>query len=469
MNGIQRSVPGRPSASMIPQAASMWSSTRAVFLLLVSLSLVLASCAGGATPTPTGSPRSAILIETRLTAADRLATFDTAWQTVNDKYWDPTFGGKDWQAIGDEYRPKLATVQDDATFWLEVLNPMLFELGVSHLVALPAELTSDLDPMTFAAGSLGFDIRLLDDRPVVTRVAQGSPAETAGLRPGFVVTTLDGRTLSDFAALGPPTPPYNERNRRANAIQGMRSGLFGDTGGRIVVEYVDASDRPHHATVQLASRSGGACAELDPTLPPACAEVESRRLSNGIGYVRFSGFLTAALDKVLGAIDDLRDAPALIIDLRGNPGGQFPVRKAIASQLVGEPKLFIRYQHRDGMEEAYLDAVPNAYPGLLVILVDELSASSSEEFAGSLQALGRATIIGSQTPGRCLVMNVAPLPNGAILTYPYGQAQTPDGRVLEDNGVVPDIDVDLNRGELLQGVDAQLQAAIDYLAKRTGH
>jgi carboxyl-terminal processing protease len=171
------------------------------------------------------------------------------------------------------------------------------------------------------------------------------------------------------------------------------------------------------------------------------------------------------MDSVLQAIDDLHDAPALIIDLRGNPGGQFFVRKAIASQPVGEPELFIRYQHRDGLEEAYLDPVPDAYPGAMVILVDELSASSSEEFAGSLQALGRAKIVGSQTPGRCLTANLVLLPKGAILVYPYGQSQTPNGRVLEDNGVVPDIAVALDRQQLLRGVDAQLEAAIEYLAK----
>ncbi len=104
----------------------------------------------------------------------------------------------------------------------------------------------------------------------------------------------------------------------------------------------------------------------------------------------------------------------------------------------------------------------------MVILVDELSASSSEEFSGSLQALGRATIIGSQTPGMCLTANIVPLPNGAILVYPFSQSQTPDGRVLEDNGVMPDISVTLDRAQLLQGVDSQLEAALDYLAGQTG-
>ncbi|MES0344129.1 MAG: S41 family peptidase, partial [Anaerolineales bacterium] len=165
---------------------------------------------------------------------------------------------------------------------------------------------------------------------------------------------------------------------------------------------------------------------------------------------------------------DLHDAPAMIIDLRGNPGGTFPVRKAIASQLVGEPELFMRYQLRDGMEEAYLDSISNAYPGEVVLLVDELSTSSSEEFTGSLQAMGRATIIGSQTPGSCLVMNIELLPYEAILMYPFGQSQTPDGRILENNGVVPDIEVALDREQLLQGIDSQLEAAIEYVEELVG-
>jgi tricorn protease len=90
----------------------------------------------------------------------------------------------------------------------------------------------------------------------------------------------------------------------------------------------------------------------------------------------------------------------------------------------------------------------------------------SEEFSGSLQALGRATIVGSHTPGVCLNGNIVPLPKGAILVYPFGQPRTQDGRVLENNGVVPDIAVTLDRQQLLQGIDAQLEAAIEYLAEQ---
>jgi carboxyl-terminal processing protease len=345
---------------------------------------------------------------------------------------------------------------------------MLFELGVSHIFALPGLLANQMQPDIFVSGSAGMDVRLLEDEAVITSVSAGSPAEQAGLQLGYVITAVDGWSLQDFIAADLQTPPENERHRRGTAISGMRTALLGEVGAEVVVEYLDTHDQPQRAVLQLASSDGLSCDQLDPALPPACAEIEVKRLANGSGYLRFSGFLKPVLEDVLGAIDDLHDAPALIIDLRGNPGGEFPVRKAIASKLVGEPKLFMRYQHRDGLEEAYLDPVSDPYMGEVVILVDELSASSSEEFTGSLQALGRATVIGSQTPGSCLVMNIEPLPEGAILAYPFGQSQTPDGRILENNGVVPDIQVALDRQELLEGIDAQLQAAINYATENIG-
>lgn len=471
MKNIQRDYRGASAPDTIQYQDSRHALFGRLMLVVILVSLVLAGCAGEAEPVPTSSPMPAgkydsLKIETTLTAAERKAIFESAWQQVNELFYDPSFGGKDWQAIGEAYRKKLATVQDDTAFWFQLLNPMLFELGVSHIGALPAELSNQLSVESFANGSLGMDVRLLDGVPVVTRVLAGSPAEQAGLRTGYVITAIDGMMQADFAANNFNMPPYNERHKRARAVVSMRSAFYGEVGAEVVIEYLDASNQVQQARMQFAPRRDLSCGELDPALPQFCAELEVRRLDNGIGYLRLSGFLEPVLEGMLQAIEDQDDAPALIIDLRGNLGGVFPVRKAIASQLVGEPRLFMRYMGRDGALEAYLDPVSNPYPGEVVILVDETSVSSSEEFTGSLQAMGRATVIGVQTPGNCLVMTLESLPGEAILMVPYRQSVTPNGRVLEDNGVVPDFEVELDRGQLLQGFDAQLEAAIEYATKQ---
>jgi C-terminal processing protease CtpA/Prc len=80
-----------------------------------------------------------------------------------------------------------------------------------------------------------------------------------------------------------------------------------------------------------------------------------------------------------------------------------------------------------------------------------------------MQAIGRAAIVGERSPGVVLVGDIVQLPNGATFMYPIEQTRTADGTVLEGHGVVPDIEVALDRRLLVQGIDTQLQAAISYI------
>lgn len=92
-----------------------------------------------------------------------------------------------------------------------------------------------------------------------------------------------------------------------------------------------------------------------------------------------------------------------------------------------------------------------------------LRASSAEEFAGGLQATGRAVVVGERTAGRVLTGEVTELPNGALMIYPVAQTVVADGTVLERHGVVPEVAVEFTRADLLAGVDPVLDAAIDLL------
>jgi C-terminal processing protease CtpA/Prc len=92
-----------------------------------------------------------------------------------------------------------------------------------------------------------------------------------------------------------------------------------------------------------------------------------------------------------------------------------------------------------------------------------MTKSSSEFFAACTQAVGRSVVIGERSPGSVGPAKLLPLPNGAIFIYPEAQETTLDGTILEDHGVVPDIEVALDRALLSQGIDSQLEAAIRFL------
>jgi carboxyl-terminal processing protease len=201
-------------------------------------------------------------------------------------------------------------------------------------------------------------------------------------------------------------------------------------------------------------------------LPPAYLEFESGRLENGIGYIRFNTFHRNLIPDMVEAVAALQDAPGMIIDLRGNPGGDGRTGELLAGQFLDERALFGSLRTRTGTSEWNVDG-ESIYAGPVVILIDALSYSCSEWFASGMQAVGRAVIIGERSPGGTTAMNVKTLPNGASLGYPVAQLLTPDGTVLEGYGVIPDIAVTLDHSQLLEGVDTQLEAGINYILETT--
>jgi C-terminal processing protease CtpA/Prc len=199
-------------------------------------------------------------------------------------------------------------------------------------------------------------------------------------------------------------------------------------------------------------------------LPPLHLEFESGRLESGIGYIRFNTFHPDLLPDMVEAVAALQDAPGIIIDLRGNPGGDPSIAEELAAQFLDGQVLFGSFRTRSG-PMARLVTGKNVYTGPLVILIDALSYSGSEHFASGVQAVGRAVIIGERSPGGATAANAQTLPNDTILVYPVALLLTSDGTVLEGYGVIPDITVTLERSQLLEGIDAQLQAAIDYIVE----
>jgi carboxyl-terminal processing protease len=386
----------------------------------------------------------------------RIASYEAIWQTVNEQHYDSTFGGLDWTAIHDKYYD-LVKHADDETGFLEIANRMLGELGLSHYSVFRAE------PDGPSTGTVGLETRLLDGKAIITTIREGYPAAKAGLREGYIVEAIDDvpveKILSDSKKKS--LSQVNEWRRQSDLDRAIRNCLRGAPGTSVSLTFLDESDSLRRTTLLRKERPGKTI--LDKALPPFFVEFQAKRITDNIGYVSFSTFLSPVDKRFEQAIDGMLDTRGIILDLRGNPGGMHEVGEAIAAKLVQKPTLFSVFKYRDGKKEVVVQPKGKTYTGPVVVLIDGQNASASERFTACLQSIGRGVVIGERSRGAVGPSEGEVLPNGTTFQYLTAQSLTPDGIVLEGRGVIPDIVVSPDRDALLHGKDAQLDRAVKYI------
>ncbi len=398
-------------------------------------------------------------------SAARIATFETVWKIVNEKFYDPAFNGVDWQEVRTRYAPRVAAIATDAELY-PLLNSMLGELKVSHLAVMPPQAVTDAALDTTGSqwgGDAGMTVRLVEGRPVVTSVAEGGPASAAGIRPGFVLTRIGRTTLGEVVARIEQSS-RSETFKRLAVRRSIAAMLGGIPGSAVDVAFLGADDAPGTTTV-IRADSPGKPARFG-EMPSVLVTFESRTLPGNVGYIRFNFFMPVLMGEIRRELECFRDAPAIIIDLRDNPGGIGQMAPGIASLLVGESTSLGRMRLRRGEIRFVTYRQPWHFRGKVVLLTDEGSASTSEILAGSLQELGRATVVGERTLGAVLPSVIEKLPNGAVLQYAVADFKTPGGVLLEGRGVTPDIVKVGSRADYLSGSDPVLDAALESIAKQ---
>ncbi len=395
-----------------------------------------------------------------------LQSFETVWKTVNERHYDPTFGGVDWKALHDRYKPQIADAKTDSAFYT-LANQMLFELKLSHLLVATESDLKKYMPILFAEGSIGVDIRWIDGDAVITRVIPGSPAAKAGLRPGYIIEHVDQKAIKQIESNADiwMMPPFNQRNRRNNLSNYILGHIYGQPGSTVTITYRDESNGLQEIAIVRKSRGQGKI--MSPAMPPAYIEFEAKRLERDIGYIKFNHFAEPVDTRMIATLSAMQSASGIIIDLRGNPGGYFSVLDIIAKHLLTDRVLLYRYKFRDRTVDKVLAPVAGAYRKPVVVLIDEKSMSCSELFASSMQAVKRAVLVGDRSPGYLLGANWIRLMNGGSFMHTFLQPLPADGRIVEYNGVKPDIAVSLDRDSLLDGRDTQLEAAITYIGEVT--
>jgi carboxyl-terminal processing protease len=391
-----------------------------------------------------------------------LNTFEVVWKKLNETYYDSTFGGLNWKEAYDRYLPQISTAENDEEYY-RLVNRMLWELKVSHTNLVPPGRMALSEPLVCAEGSPGFDIRLLNGVAVVTSVRPRSPAGEAGLRPGYVIHSIDEMPVEQIVqeAESSMRPPYNLSGRTAIMTKAILGRVYGASGTEVTVSYSDEKGQKVEKKLLRTKRSGVAVGPNG--ILYLAVDFEVKRFDNGIGYMRLNTFQPPLTAQISAAIKSLGDVTGIILDIRGNSGGEI---EGMPDLFLPERKLLYLRRTRKGETKVFIDPAEDAFSGQLVLLVDQLSGSASELFAGSLQAAGRAVVIGERSTGAVMESDMMIFPTGAIFMYPVAQVATPDGKVLEGHGVAPDIEVGLDREMLLKGVDSQIDSAIRYLEKK---
>jgi carboxyl-terminal processing protease len=440
--------------------------------LILIMFLCAATLAAAAQSKP-GEQRPAVTIAAGDVAADksapelRRASFEKVWRTVKEKHFDPTFGGVDWEKVREQYALRLSDVKNDRDLY-ELLQQMLNELKQSHFAIIPPEATLNESENESPTGRIGAAFQIVEGRAVITRVEPDSPAARAGLRSGFLITQIDEKSIERIRG------QVNERLARRKEPAAMadfmfgrilRSHIDGKPGTTVSLKYLDERDQARAVTVERERLKGEFSQPLG-NFPAQYTEFEAKRLAGGIGYIRFNIWVASLMEKLRTAVKGMSDAPGIIIDLRGNPGGLGTMAPGLAGVLETRQISLGTMHMRSGHYNFVAFPQSNVYTGPVAILIDYGSASTSELFAAGMQESGRAIIVGDRSIGAALPSLFEKLPTGALFQYAIADFKTPKGVLIEGRGVTPDVVVKHARAALLDGRDAPLDAAVEQIRRR---
>lgn len=423
-----------------------------ILFAVLALQLSLAAAFGQAPATAVEFPKV------------RQDAFDKVWNTVNEKHYDPEFGGVDWIHVRELYLPKAKAAKSDQEFH-NVLRQMLGELKLSHFNVFPPP--PAIGKENDSNASVGVELKWIGNAPVVFRVTPGSPAEIAGIKPGFVLSKADGKLVSE--TLKPIQESLAKRQvtemmRRLYLERNAEAIIGGKPETKVALEFLDGEDKP--ISVELARvRYTGEMSQALGNFPKQRVIFESRLLPENIGYIRFNMWVIPQAGKIRAAIRKYAKADGIIIDLRGNPGGVGGLAGGVAGLLSDKQISLGTMTSRAGTMSLLGYPQPDPFLKKIVVLTDHGSGSTSEMFAAGIQENGRGKVIGETSAGAILLSVFDPLPTGYMFQYAISDYKSPKNILIEGRGVKPDREVGLTRESLLAGRDVQLDAAIAEIRK----
>ena len=265
-------------------------------------------------------------------------------------------------------------------------------------------------------GGLGIEISIRDGVLTVVSPIEDTPAFLVGIKPGDKIIKIEDESTLDMT------------------LPDAVSRLRGDTGTPITITvYRKSFKAPKEFTIVrdiIKVRS-----------------VVNKMYEKDIGYIKIRNFSKNTSSDLDTALADLKKKgiTKLILDVRNNPGGLLNQAVEVTDRFLNKENLIVYTKGRSNEQNMRFtshDKVAGvSYP--MIILVNGGSASASEIVAGALQDLNRAIILGTTTFGKGSVQTIIPLSDGSALRLTTARYYTPSGRVIQENGIKPDILVEM--------------------------
>ena len=398
-------------------------------------------------------------------------TFDKVWTIVRETAFDKSFDAAEWDRVREELRPKAVAAKTPGEL-RGVLGDMLGRLGLSHFAVIPSTPDTPGDSVDLS-GQPGFDVRLIEGRLLVTSVDQNRAAAAAGVHAGWIVESIGGTAVQSL--IDPIVKNTPERLAQLEAWRVAQRLMRGPSDTRADVVFVNGSGVRVTKSIERSPERGvavnvGSLPTMYVRVTSALKETPGGR---SVGVVGFNVWMTAVDKPFQQAVDRFRTADGIVIDLRGNPGGMAAMIMGIAGHFVAERSTLGVMRTKDSeLRFAVNPRLVNAlgertepYAGPVAILVDGMTGSASECFAGGMQSLRRVRVFGQTSMGQALPALFDRLPNGDVLIHAWGDFVTGTGVRIEGRGVVPDEPVAVSRADLLAGRDAPLEAALAWVDK----
>jgi carboxyl-terminal processing protease len=330
-----------------------------------------------------------------------------------------------FQALGDPYSSYLTPEDFQATLQ-----------GISgEFEGIGAEIgTVDAKRATSDCTELSADCRL-----VVVAPLDGSPAEKAGLRPGDIITAVDGVAIDGLS------------------IDEARDKIRGRKGTEVKLSV----DRQGEASPLVLTITRDVIISH---------EVTQKDLAGGqVGYVRLAGFSDNAAREFDAEIKKDIDAgrKKLIIDVRGNPGGYVTAARDVASEFVKDGPVFWQEDSKGKRQptNATGKGVATSPDIKIVLLIDRGSASASEIVAGALKDTGRATLVGETTFGKGTVQEWTTLDGAGGIRLTVAKWLTPKQTWIHHVGIEPDVKIEVP-ADTPAGTDPVLDKALELLGQQ---